>query len=268
MVRIHGALTSFLDSNSKENMGSVRRRIVGITHADPQVPILTEDGTRQQIVITVNGTNDPAVFGGDLSSFVTEDDPNDTLTGTVSSTDPDNPDDTFMAVTTPTSSNGGLGTYTLSAVGDWQFQLNNANATVNALGQGQSTTETFDVVSIDGTTGTVGRCTPQVVFQVDITTQTQLFLHNKRHFFGRIQSRHGYAGIKGTSIGTGLTGRRKFPTRPLVAHAKQTATAGSLLCWHTREECDHTSNKKACEEDVLDGFSHHGLFVCFECRRV
>ena len=47
-----------------------------------------------------------------------------TATGTLTSTDVDNAPNTFTAVSTPTASAGGYGTFTMTADGMWTYTLN------------------------------------------------------------------------------------------------------------------------------------------------
>ncbi|MFA0178026.1 VCBS domain-containing protein, partial [Vibrio lentus] len=68
--------------------------------------------------------------------------------GTLTSTDVDNPDNTFM----PDSISGANGDLTIDANGHWTFTANNA---FNQLNVGDKIEETFTVSSIDGTPSTI-----------------------------------------------------------------------------------------------------------------
>src|SRR5205085_18653 len=46
---------------------------------------------------------------------------------------------------------GGLGTFGMTAGGTWTYTLDHANSTVEGLNNGQSTTDTFTVTTVDGT---------------------------------------------------------------------------------------------------------------------
>ena len=72
-------------------------------------------------------------------------------TGDLTSTDVDNPNDAWTAVSTATASTNGYGTYTLTAAGVWTYTLDNSNATVQALSTGDTLPDTFTVTTIDGT---------------------------------------------------------------------------------------------------------------------
>ena len=56
-----------------------------------------------------------------------------------------------MAVSSPTKSDGGYGTFTMTAAGAWIYTLDNANSAVQALNAGDMLTDSFTVTTIDGT---------------------------------------------------------------------------------------------------------------------
>ena len=108
----------------------------------------------QFVTITITGTNDAAVITGTSSGSVTEATSGNpgipSATGDLLATDVDNTNDAFQAVGA-TASASGYGTYTLSATGVWVYTLDNANAAVEALGNGDTLSDSFTVLSQDGT---------------------------------------------------------------------------------------------------------------------
>ena len=72
-----------------------------------------------------------------------------TATGNLNSTDVDNPNDLWEPVNTPLLSQ--FGTYTLTADGAWTYTLDNDNPAVQARNVGQTLTDTFTAVTVDGT---------------------------------------------------------------------------------------------------------------------
>jgi VCBS repeat-containing protein len=116
--------------------------------------VTTIDGTPQVVTVTINGTNDAAVISGTITGSVTEgggtkcDLP--TATGTLTAADVDNAPG-FTAVDCPTASDGGYGTFTMTADGVWTYTLDDANCAVQALNVGDKLTDTFKVTSLDGT---------------------------------------------------------------------------------------------------------------------
>ena len=150
-VTASGVWTYTLDNNNP----AVQALNVGQTLTDTLTAI-TVDGTEQQVTITINGANDAAVISGVASGSVTEaggvnnaTPGTPTTTGDLDSTDVDNPNDAWAAVSSPTIS--GFGSYNLTATGVWTYTLNNSNATVQALSAGQTLTDTFTAVTVDGT---------------------------------------------------------------------------------------------------------------------
>ncbi|WP_439369989.1 VCBS domain-containing protein [Bradyrhizobium sp. DASA03120] len=124
--------------------------------------VTTIDGTPQVVTITINGSNDPAVISGVATGLVVEAGcvangahGTPAATGTLTDTDPDNTPNTFIAVSCPTTSAGGFGSFTMTASGTWTYTLDNGNSTVQALNVCDTLTDEFTVTTIDGT--------PQVV---------------------------------------------------------------------------------------------------------
>src|SRR4029079_1363113 len=118
----------------------------------------TVDGTAQLVNITIDGTNDAAVITGPVTGAVVEAGgvgngaPGSPIAaGDLNAVDVDNPNDAWNSVTTPTASDNGYGTFTLSVAGVWTCTLDNTNAAVQALNVGQTLTDTFTATTVDGT---------------------------------------------------------------------------------------------------------------------
>ncbi|WP_102576728.1 VCBS domain-containing protein [Vibrio splendidus] len=105
------------------------------------------DGTTSTIKVTINGTNDKATVSS-ATVAIDETDKAVTTSGTLTSTDVDNPDNTF----TPDSISGTNGNLTIDVNGHWVFT---ANSAFNQLNVGDKVEETFTVSSVDGTTSTI-----------------------------------------------------------------------------------------------------------------
>ncbi|MEZ8019491.1 VCBS domain-containing protein [Vibrio splendidus] len=110
------------------------------------IQVTSKDGTTQDIVITINGTNDVAVITGKNSGVVTEESQLHT-SGTLNVTDVD----TGEAHFSNTDIAGQLGTLHLTDAGAWTYDLDNTNPSVQALGQGKTATDVITVHSSDGT---------------------------------------------------------------------------------------------------------------------
>jgi T1SS-143 domain-containing protein len=141
-INAAGAWTYSLDNAMVQALGAGQTLTETFT-------VASIDGTSSSVTVTINGTNDAAVISSGSGS-VTED---GTLTtdGTLAITDVDSGEASFTAQST----NGAYGSFTLDASGNWTYSLDNANAAVQALGQGDTLTETFTVASVDGTTSSV-----------------------------------------------------------------------------------------------------------------
>ncbi|OUR76887.1 hypothetical protein A9Q83_12845 [Alphaproteobacteria bacterium 46_93_T64] len=113
--------------------------------------VKSEDGTEQVITITIEGVNDAATITGSAMGEVTEDEAPGTVSGDLHSADVDNTDDAFQEVTTDTTSDDGYGTYTVTAAGVWTYTLDNTHPDVDDLDDGEELTDTFTVLSEDGT---------------------------------------------------------------------------------------------------------------------
>ena len=121
--------------------------------------VLAQDGTAQQVTITINGANDAAVVSGTAAGSVMEaggvnntTPGTPTATGTLTDLDPDNTANTFQAVAAGTASDNHYGTYAMTADGTWTYTLDNSNPTVQALNTNSAPlTDTFTVLTQDGT---------------------------------------------------------------------------------------------------------------------
>jgi VCBS repeat-containing protein len=134
--------------------GAVQALNAGGTLTD-SFTVTTIDGTAKVVSITINGSNDAAIISGAATGSVVEAggaSPGMPIAiGTLTDTDVDNTLNTFTAVSSPTDSDGGYGTFTMTAAGVWTYTLDNNNGVVDALDVGDTLTDTFTVHTIDGT---------------------------------------------------------------------------------------------------------------------
>ncbi|MUL03045.1 retention module-containing protein [Aliivibrio fischeri] len=107
---------------------------------------------QQEIVITINGTNDEPVISGTNSGRVVED-LIDSAEGQLIAVDADAGDSVTWSVTDP--SLGMFGSLTIDASGKWVYSVDNNLSATQALSNGEVQTETFEVVADDGNGGTV-----------------------------------------------------------------------------------------------------------------
>ncbi|MGA0595765.1 VCBS domain-containing protein [Enterovirga sp. CN4-39] len=138
------------------DLGAGESRIYRFTY-----DIVDDQGARvsQTVEMLVQGVNDPATISGTTSGDAVEigdGQPGSGIaTGLLTIQDPDAGQAAFRAVTTPTASANGYGTFTITADGQWSYTLDDTNPAVQALKAGQSTTDTFAVLSADGTEQTI-----------------------------------------------------------------------------------------------------------------
>ena len=115
--------------------------------------VKTLDGSKQLIQITIEGSDDTPVLGGnnlgvlDLETQVSS-------TGSLTITDPDFGESIFQEAGSITSTLG-YGVGSINAQGEWQFNLDTSFAQANPIGLGESRVDSFDVLTADGTSQTI-----------------------------------------------------------------------------------------------------------------
>ena len=104
------------------------------------------------LTITITGTNDGPVANADTATVA--EDTVAPVTGNVLTNDTDVDTGDVLTVTTTGGQTGTYGSVTIAANGAYSYTLNNANPAVQALGVGQTLTETFNYTISDGHGGT------------------------------------------------------------------------------------------------------------------
>ncbi len=112
------------------------------------------DSNISTVTFNVTPVNDAAVITGTAQGTVVEDAVPNTVSGDLDAADVDNTDDVFQAVANGATTNG-YGTYAVDAAGVWTYTLDNGNAAVDALNALDMLTDSFTVLSEDGTAQTV-----------------------------------------------------------------------------------------------------------------
>ncbi len=116
--------------------------VAGQTYTD-SVTVATADGTTQVISVTITGSNDAAVLSADVRDLNETNAPLAT-SGVLTISDVDSPA-TFVA---QAATAGSYGSFSIDAAGAWTYSAGSAHDEFVA---GQTYTDTFDVVSADGT---------------------------------------------------------------------------------------------------------------------
>ena len=112
--------------------------------------VLSADGTATTVTVTITGTDDAPVIGGTASDSLTESDVGQQASGSLTITDADAGEAVFQ---TQTGTTGDYGSFSVGADGNWTYDLDATSA--DALTEGQVVTESFEVLSADGTPTTV-----------------------------------------------------------------------------------------------------------------
>jgi VCBS repeat-containing protein len=107
--------------------------------------VSSDDGTSQTVTITVTGADDAATISGNAAGAVFEDS-GAAVTGNLDVADVDDGEAAFQTAADSTT----YGAYSIDADGDWSYDLNDADATVQALAAGEILIDTFVVSSLDG----------------------------------------------------------------------------------------------------------------------
>ncbi|WP_236175841.1 retention module-containing protein [Pseudomonas pseudonitroreducens] len=131
----------------------------------------------QTVTITVTGSNDAAIIGGQTSGSANETDAPVTIAGKLEVTDVDGP----ASFQPQAGTVGSYGTFSLAADGTWSFV---ANSAFNELKIGDKLTETFTVKAADGTAASVtvtinGTNDKPVAFADTQTTEENTVLHGQ-----------------------------------------------------------------------------------------
>ena len=119
----------------------------------------TVGGTTQLVTITINGANDTAVIsgtchrGGDRGRWCRQRHAGHPDRDRRSELDRRRQSQRRSGNQSARSLRGdsGFSTYTLTAAGVWTYTLDNSNAAVQALNVGQTLTDTFTAITVDGT---------------------------------------------------------------------------------------------------------------------
>ena len=108
--------------------------------------VVTADGTKGTVTITVNGTNDKPTITGVAAGDVKEDSVEE-VSGQLDKHDVDAKDTHTWSVND--AGKGQYGTFTVDQNGKWTYVLDNKSAQVQALAEGQKVTDTITVTVDD-----------------------------------------------------------------------------------------------------------------------
>ncbi|MCP3673261.1 MAG: tandem-95 repeat protein, partial [Gammaproteobacteria bacterium] len=111
------------------------------------ITVASADGTEKEITITITGVNDTATITGTSTGDINEDDVT-AITGSLAVDDEDSGEAIFEAQTGVV---GDYGTFNIDSQGVWTFDLDIENSLVQQMSSTEQVTDSFTVMSIDGT---------------------------------------------------------------------------------------------------------------------
>jgi VCBS repeat-containing protein len=134
------------------------------------------DGTTSSsatLTVTIQGHTDVTFTAVDDAANVTEDASPNTTTGNVLSNDTNAAGSTSVSAVNGSSGNVGsdvastFGTFHINSDGSYTYTLDNSNATVNALNDGQTLTDSMGYTASDGTTSSSATLTVTILGHTD-----------------------------------------------------------------------------------------------------
>ncbi|BEU99722.1 VCBS domain-containing protein [Novosphingobium olei] len=148
-----------------DNTKAATQALTASQTVQDHLTVVSADGTASHdIAVTVTGANDTATFGGTSTGSVTEDSTTLTsATGTLTVTDPDLNQASFVA---QTNAAGTYGSLSINSAGAWTYTIDNTKSGFATLNTGTTAHDIFTVQSADGTTTTID---VSVVGNTDVT---------------------------------------------------------------------------------------------------
>ncbi|KKF07860.1 cell surface protein, partial [Vibrio parahaemolyticus] len=140
LVLVDGKWTYTLDQSQAQQLDEGEQ-------VQDTITLTATDGTQQNIVIDITGTEDTPVVKGTFTGSVTEGNLGDvaTATGTIAITDVDNGDEPVFSNTTATGTYGEL----VLVDGKWTYTLDQSQA--QQLDEGEKVQDTITLTATDGT---------------------------------------------------------------------------------------------------------------------
>ncbi|WP_407334250.1 VCBS domain-containing protein [Enterovibrio sp. 27052020O] len=111
------------------------------------ITVYSVDGTETTITLTINGANDDAIIGGDITATVSDNSGTLSTSGTLTSADIDGNDNAFIAETLTTP----RGEVTIDENGNWTYTSTDPTGAIERLAEGETLTEVVTVRAEDGT---------------------------------------------------------------------------------------------------------------------
>ena len=125
------------------------------TKSTYQLAVTTMDEGNKEyaevITISVLDAEEPTVIGGQTTGSIIEDSATSlNISGTLTVDDPDTDDMDALIVQIDTPGSAGIGTFNVTAEGEWTYTADNSQSAVQSLLEGETVSDSFTVESHDG----------------------------------------------------------------------------------------------------------------------
>ncbi|EFO45230.1 hypothetical protein VIPARAQ4037_A0893, partial [Vibrio parahaemolyticus AQ4037] len=206
LVLVDGKWTYTLDQSQAQQLDEGEQ-------VQDTITLTATDGTQQNIVIDITGTEDTPVVKGTFTGSVTEGNLGDvaTATGTIAITDVDNGDEPVFSNTTATGTYGEL----VLVDGKWTYTLDQSQA--QQLDEGEKVQDTITLTATDGTQ-------QNIVIDITGTEDTPVVTGT---FTGSVTE--GNLGDVATATGTITISDVDNGDEPVFSNTTATGTYGELV---------------------------------------
>ncbi|WP_195157180.1 VCBS domain-containing protein, partial [Vibrio parahaemolyticus] len=206
LVLVDGKWTYTLDQSQAQQLDEGEK-------VQDTITLTATDGTQQNIVIDITGTEDTPVVTGTFTGSVTEGNLGDvaTATGTIAITDVDNGDEPVFSNTTATGTYGEL----VLVDGKWTYTLDQSQA--QQLDEGEKVQDTITLTATDGTQ-------QNIVIDITGTEDTPVVTGT---FTGSVTE--GNLGDVATATGTITISDVDNGDEPVFSNTTATGTYGELV---------------------------------------
>ena len=152
----YGGLTITADGDWEYTLDNTGSKVQGLKQGEVVTDVITvyalDGSATEDVTITITGTNDnPTITSttpaGKFEGSIVED--TASVTGQLAITDADGGESTFKVQTDDAAPT--YGTFSITDAGAWTYKLDNTDTTVQALGAGDTLTDTVSVEAYDGT---------------------------------------------------------------------------------------------------------------------
>ena len=206
----------------------------------------TDTGT---LMITISGVNDVAVIGGSASGGAAEDSaaPNLSVAGALAISDADAGESSFIA---QAGTAGIYGAFSVDSAGNWTYTAANAQAAIQQLAAGTSLSETFNVVSADGSANR------DVVITIDGANDTPVISGSASGSVSEDASSPNLSTAGSLAISDGDAGESAFVAQPGIAGTYGTFAVDAAGSWtYTAANAQASIQQLAAGATISESFN-------------